>query len=104
MVNLVFIYIIVSVILFYYALKYSIRDGLLEIETNKDDLIYYKKSENLLEEIWKVYTEVPKVKSKDAKCIYNDALDILFSEKKSKLIFEELTRKKNEILELNLRE
>lgn len=83
-------------------MKFGVRDGLIEIETNKDDLIYYKKSENLLDEIVKVYTQVPKIKSKDAKCIFNDAFDILLSEEKPKVIYEELTRKKKEILELNL--
>lgn len=40
---MIFVYIIFSAILLYYALKLGIRDGLIEIETNKDDLIYYKK-------------------------------------------------------------
>ena len=42
-INLIFIYIIFSAILLYYALKYGIRNGFVELEANKDGLVYYKK-------------------------------------------------------------
>ena len=44
-INLIFIYIIFSAILLYYALKYGIRNGFVELEANKDGLVYYKKCE-----------------------------------------------------------
>ena len=50
---MIFIYIIFSAILLYYALKYGIRNGFVELEANKDGLVYYKKSASLLEEIGK---------------------------------------------------
>lgn len=99
---MIFIYIIFSAILLYYALKYGIRNGFVELETNKDDLVYYKKSANLLEEIENVYSRISMSKSKEAKAIYNNAFDILLSEKKPKVMFEELTKKKEEILKLNI--
>jgi len=99
---LIFIYIIFSAILLYYALKYGIRNGFVELETNKEDLVYYKKSDSLFEEIGDIYSKVSKSKSKEAKAIYNEAFDIVLSEKKPKIIFKELTEKKEEILKLSI--
>ncbi len=101
-INLIFIYIIFSAILLYYALKYGIRNGFVELEANKDGLVYYKKSASLLEEIGNIYSRVSTSKSKEAKAIYNEAFDILLSEKKPKIIFKELTEKKEEIFKLSI--
>ena len=84
-INLIFIYIIFSAILLYYALKYGIRNGFVDLEANKDGLVYYKKSASLLEEIGNIYSRVSTSKSKEAKAIYNEAFDILLSEKNRRL-------------------
>lgn len=84
-INLIFIYIIFSAILLYYALKYGIRNGFVD-----------------LEEIGNIYSRVSTSKSKEAKAIYNEAFDILLSEKKPKIIFKELTEKKEEIFKLSI--
>lgn len=99
---MIFIYIIFSAILLYYALKYGIMNGFAELEANKDDLVYYKKSASLLEEIGSIYSRVSTSKSKEAKAIYNEAFDILASEKEPKIIFKELTEKKEEIFKLSI--
>jgi hypothetical protein len=100
---LIFIYIIFSAILLYYALKYGIRNGFVDLEANKDGLVYYKKkSASLLEEIGNIYSRVSTSKSKEAKAVYNETFDILLSEKKPKIIFKELTEKKEEILKLSI--
>ncbi|GEP80746.1 hypothetical protein [Staphylococcus carnosus] len=82
---MIFIYIIFSAILLYYALKYGIRNGFVD-----------------LEEIGNIYSRVSTSKSKEAKAIYNEAFDILLSEKKPKIIFKELTEKKEEIFKLSI--
>lgn len=105
---MIFIYIIFSAILFYYVLKYGIRNGFAELEANKDNLIYYKKSACLLEEIGNHYRSISMSSSKqvqvieEAKAIYNESFDIILSEEKPKIIFEQLTEKKEEILKLNI--
>jgi len=38
----------------------------------------------------------------EAKAIYNESFDIILSEEKPKIIFEQLTEKKEEILKLNI--
>ena len=40
---MIFIYIILSAILLYYAIKYGIRDGLIDRDANKEKLIYLQK-------------------------------------------------------------
>lgn len=82
---MIFIYIIFSAILLYYALKYGIRNGFVDLEANKDGLVYYKKSASLLEEIGNIYSRVSTSKSKEAKAIYNEAFDICFLKKSRKL-------------------
>ncbi|MDS3898930.1 hypothetical protein [Staphylococcus hominis] len=101
---MIFIYIIFSAVLLYYALKYGIRNGFAELEANKEDLISYQKSLNLFEEIGNIYYSISTSKSEqvdEAKVIYNSSFDILFSGKKGKYIFEKLTEKKEQISELS---
>lgn len=100
---MVFMYIIISSALLYFILKYSIRDAFADLGANKDDLIYYRKSSSLLEEIGNIYHIISVSQSEEAdaaKAIYDDSFDILISGKKPKFIFEELTEKKEEISKL----
>lgn len=81
---MIFIYIIFSAILLYYALKYGIRNGFAELEANKEDLIYYQKSSNLFEKIGNIYHIISMSQSErvdEAKVIYNNSFNILVSGK-----------------------
>ncbi|MBM0811435.1 hypothetical protein [Staphylococcus epidermidis] len=101
---MIFIYIIFSAVLLYYTLKYGIRNGFAELEANKEDLIYYQKNLNLFEEIGNIYHIISSSQSEqvdEAKVIYNNSFDILFSGKKAKFIFEKLTEKKEQISKLS---
>ncbi|MCJ1657321.1 hypothetical protein MT342_12390 [Staphylococcus sp. NRL 21/187] len=91
---MIFIYIIFSAVLLYYALKYGIRNGFAELEANKEDLIYYQKSAKLFEEIGNIYHTISTSQSErvgEAKVIYNNSFDILVSGEKPKYIFDKLT-------------
>lgn len=82
---MIFIYIIFSAILLYYALKYGVRNGFTELEANKEDLIYYQKNLNLFEEIGNIYYSISRSQYEqvdEAKAIYDSSFDILFSEKR----------------------
>lgn len=81
---MVFIYIILSAILLYYAIKYGIRDGLIDRDANKEKLIYLNKSTSLFEEIGDLSSVVSKEDKSKAKRIYNEALDTLLSEMEPK--------------------
>lgn len=94
---MVFAYIILSAILLYYAIKYGIRDGLIERDANKDKLIYLNKSEKLFEEIFDEYSAKNKEKKSEAKRIYNEAYDVLVSEIVPKEKYDILVRYKQEI-------
>lgn len=101
---MIFIYIIFSAILLYYALKYGVRNGLTELEANKEDLIYYQKNLNLFEEIGNIYYSILRSQSEqvdEAKAIYDSFFDILFSEK-GKFTFEKLTENKEQISKLSI--
>lgn len=85
---MIFIYIIFSAILLYYALKYGVRNGFTKLEVNKEDLIYYQKNLNLFEEIGNFYYSISRSQSEqvdEAKAIYDSSFDILFSKKKVNL-------------------
>ncbi|MEB6747771.1 hypothetical protein MX641_10245 [Staphylococcus haemolyticus] len=102
---MIFIYIIFSVVLLYYALKYGIRNGFAELEANKEDLIYYQKSAKLFEEIGNIYHMISTSQSErvdEAKVIYNNSFDILVSGEKPKFIFDKLTENKEQISELSI--
>lgn len=102
---MIFIYIIFSAALLYYALKYGIRNGFAELEANKEDLIYYQKSTKLFEEIGDIYHMISTSQSEsvdEAKVIYNNSFDILVSGEKPKYIFDKLTEHKDQISKLSI--
>ncbi len=102
--NLIFIYIIFSAVLLYYALKHGIINGFAELEANKEDLIYYQKNLNFFEEIGNIYHIISASQSEqvdEAKVIYNNSFDTLFSGKKAKFIFEKLIEKKKQLSKLS---
>ncbi|MBF0841448.1 hypothetical protein IR128_07010 [Staphylococcus lentus] len=99
---MVFVYIFVSAIALYCALRYGIRDALIEIEANKEDLVYYRKSADLLEEIGAIYSSTSKENTDTAKGIYNDSFDVFTSDKNSKDKFDILSENKKKILSLEV--
>lgn len=102
---MIFIYIIFSAVLLYYALKYGIRNGFAELEANKEDLIYYQKSTKLFEEIGNIYHTISTSQSErvdEAKVIYNNSFDILVSGEKPKYIFDKLIEHKGQISKLSI--
>ncbi|WP_394877557.1 hypothetical protein [Mammaliicoccus lentus] len=99
---MVFVYIFVSAIALYCALRYGIRDALIEIEANKEDLVYYRKSADLLEEIGTIYSSTSKENTDTAKGIYNDSFDVFTSDKNSKDKFDILSENKKKILSLEV--
>ncbi|WP_341636481.1 hypothetical protein [Staphylococcus casei] len=97
---MIFIYIILSAILLYYAIKYGIRDGLIDRDTNKEKLIYLQKVLIYLKKLGGSSGASKEVESK-AKRIYNEALDTLLSEKKPKEKYNAMTVLKKQIELLN---
>lgn len=94
---MVFVYIILSAILLYYAIKYGIRDGLIDRDANKEKLIYLNKSASLFEEIGDLYSVVSKEDKSNAKRIYDESLDILLSEMEPSEKYDSLVRNKQDI-------
>lgn len=97
---MIFVYIILSAILLYYAIKYGIRDDLIDRDSNKEKLIYLNKSASLFEEIGDLYSAVSK--EHKAKRIYNEAFDTLLSEKSPKEKYNNLVQYKQEIKSITL--
>jgi len=95
------LYIIISAILFYFVIRYGIRDGMVETEANKDKLIHMQKSNDLFGDISRIYFNLPRSKNEknleEAKKIYDDSLDMILSENDSKDIFAVLTKNKEKI-------
>ncbi|WP_437750399.1 hypothetical protein [Staphylococcus sp. VBM19] len=100
---MIFIYIILSAILLYYAIKYGIRDGLIDRDANKEKLIYLNKSASLFEEIGDLYSAVSKEHKAEVKRIYDASLDILLSEMEPNEKYNTLVEYKQEIEFLNNR-
>src|SRR5699024_4779055 len=96
-VYLIFVYIILSAILLYYAIKYGIRDGLIDRDANKEKLIYLQKSADLFEEIGEINRAVNKESKVEAKRIYDESLDVLLSEFAPKEKYNTLVEHKQEI-------
>lgn len=94
---MVFVYIILSAILLYYAIKYGIRDGLIDRDANKEKLIYLQKSADLFEEIGEINRAVSKERKAEAKKIYDKSLDVLLSEIAPKEKYNALIQYKEEI-------
>ena len=99
-VYLVFVYIILSAILLYYAIKYGIRDGLIDHDSNKEKLIYLNKSANLFEEIGDLYSAVAKEDKSKAKSIYDKSLDVLLSEVEPNEKYNAMVELKKQIINL----
>ncbi|PHK49042.1 hypothetical protein [Staphylococcus edaphicus] len=97
---MVFIYIILSAILLYYAIKYGIRDGLIDRDAHKEELIYLNKCASLFKEIGDVYSATNKEKKTDAYKLYDASLDVLLSEKASKEKYEAMLEFKKRIVYL----
>ncbi|SCT25224.1 hypothetical protein [Staphylococcus caeli] len=98
---MVFVYIIVSSILLYYAIKYGIRDGLIDRDANKEKLIYLQKSTNLFEEIGDINRAISKENKAEAKRIYDESLNVLLSEMESKEKYDTLIQYKQKIEHFN---
>lgn len=94
---MVFVYIILSAILLYYAIKYGIRDGLIDRDANKEKLIYLQKSADLFEEIGEINRAVNKEDKVEAKRIYDESYDVLLSEIEPKEKHHTLVQYKEEI-------
>ena len=99
-VYLVFIYIILSAILLYYAIKYGIRDGLIDHDANKEKLIYLNKSANLVEEIGYLYSTMAQEDETKAKSIYDRSLDVLLSEVEPNEKYNTMIELKKQIINL----
>lgn len=97
---MVFVYIILSAILLYYAIKYGIRDGLIDRDANKEKLIYLQKSADLFEEIGEINRAVSKENKVEAKRIYDESYDVLLSEIEPKEKYQTLVQYKEEIKNL----
>src|SRR5699024_9056049 len=95
------LYIIISAILFYFVIRYGIRDGMVETEANKEKLIHMQKSNDLFGDISRIYFYMARNKNEkkleDAKIIYDDSIDMMLSENDSKDIFAVLTKNKEKI-------
>ena len=100
---MIFVYIIFSAILLYYAIKYGIRDGLIDRDANKEKLIYLNKSTSLFEEIGDLYSAVSKEDKSNAKGIYDESLDVLLTDMEPSEKYNTLVRYKQEIEFLNNR-
>src|SRR5699024_8201917 len=83
-----FIYIIISAILFYFVIRYGIRDGMVETEANKDKLIRMQKSNDLFGDISRIYFNLSRSKNEknleEDKKIYDDSIDMILSKYYSK--------------------
>ncbi|EJY95761.1 MULTISPECIES: hypothetical protein [Staphylococcus] len=97
---MVFVYIILSAILLYYAIKYGIRDGLIDRDANKEKLIYLNKNESIFEEIDDIYRTVNKEKKSEAKRIYDESYDVLLSKTAPKEKYDTLVQYKQKIKNL----
>ncbi|NWK84248.1 hypothetical protein HYE69_05455 [Staphylococcus sp. GSSP0090] len=98
---MVFVYIIVAAILLYYAIKYGIRDGLIDRDANKDKLIYLQKSADLFEEIGNIHRTVGEENKVKAKSIYDESLDVLLSEMEPSEKYNTLVQYKQDIDHIN---
>lgn len=97
---LVFVYIILSSILLYYAIKYGIRNGLIDHDVNKEKLIYLSKSANLVEEIGDLYSTMAQEDESKAKSIYDKSLDVLLSEVEPNEKYNTMVELKKQIINL----
>ncbi|MDG0819733.1 hypothetical protein M4L90_07435 [Staphylococcus equorum] len=95
---MVFLYIVTSGVVLYLALRYAIRDAIIECEASKDKLIYLQKSEDIFEDIRLIYSNFSKKEDKafikEAKKIYEESFDILNSDMNSEEKYNALRCKK----------
>ncbi|MFQ3727205.1 hypothetical protein ABLV92_08270 [Staphylococcus equorum] len=98
---MVFLYIVTSGVVLYLALRYAIRDAIIECEASKDKLIYLQKSED----IRLIYSNFSKKEDKafikEAKKIYEESFDILNSDMNSEEKYNALRCKKQRTLSIN---
>lgn len=102
---MVFLYIVTSGVVLYLALRYAIRDAIIECEASKDKLIYLQKSEDIFEDIRLIYSNFSKKEDKafikEAKKIYEESFDILNSDMNSEEKYNALRCKKQRMLSIN---
>lgn len=99
---MVFIYILFAAIIFYFVIRYAIRDAVIESKVKEDELSYRQKNDDLVLEImdleFKISKEADSEEKKKVKLIYDNALIVYYSEKEVKEKFEDLREKKDELV------
>lgn len=99
---MVFVYILFAAIIFYFVIRYAIRDAIIESQVNEVQLSFRQKNDNLILEVIDLESKIsrqgnPEEKEK-AKSIYNNSFEVYSSGKELEEVYKDLQADKDELV------